>query len=464
MNKLIILPTVLIIIVAGFLTIPSEPTNSIVFEIPDTNESKIVVGDVELIISNDDITDITILDQILSEPPDITIPINSELPLSILNEVQYSFDEDIVTDKIAVNKYELLRTITYNDGSVDKQTTFSELISLDFLTLDDDPKEFDKGKISFKLTVPIQKPIRLAQGEFTFYYIESGESKNIKTVNYVFNTKSQSDVTDNTLTMLDNEIQLSSFLSSSSLGIHEFKVTLDKLFITYDDNSREYANPTTIYSVTIEKSNSQSIITNEDQNIRVWDYDIPLTISTATQSVTADTCVSSSSGSCTQYFQSFYKVASPKLGQITITNLDTNTELVRTDVVSKSSCINKINNVNINLCDSVGDGTKFTFILQRNNSYKISIGSPQNESFIINTPKTDDSYDYACLTTTTQTKIPTTKDLCQPHQFRTFSGDPENGSCSERYNTSRGQAWYNYGWRNVSFYDYDTQLTCNFPQ
>ena len=486
MIKLLIIISIIAVISFGYLLYPSEPDNTIIFETNKPNESKIVVGDVELLVSNDDIIPITIIDVLLSEPPDITIPLNSELPLTLLNEVQYSFDEDIIDDEITVNNYELTTTITYNDGSIVNQSSFIDLQSLDFLTLDGNTKEFDNGKLSIKLSVPIDKQIRLAQSEFTVNYVDS--NNNVKTIKNIFNTKSQSDVKDGMIIFLNDDIQFSSILNSSPLGTNKLVITLDKLFIVYNDNSREYANPNTIYSATIEKSNSQSIIATETGKIRVWDSDIPLTISTNTQSVTAETCVSSSSTGCTQYYQSFYKVTSPKLGQITITNLDTNNEIVRTDVVSESSCINKLNS-EINLCEKVGDGTKFTFMLQRDSQYKIEVGSPQNESFVINTPETDDTYNYTTLTATSKTALPQkpmTQEFCSSQFGAGYNGVTyndvtvknlgqvvnsdknlgDNGVCKIRYNISSGQAWYNYAWKIVTVpiqYEYSEQLTSNFP-
>jgi hypothetical protein len=234
---------VAIIAVIGFLSIPSEPTNSIVFEIPNTNESKIVVGDVELIVNNDDIVPVTIIDQIF-ESPDITIPLSSELPLSILNEVQYSFEEDVIDDEITVNKYVLNTVLTYNDGSESIQSSFVDLQSLDFITLNDMTKE-----------VPINKQIRLAQSEFTVNYVDS--NNNVKTLKNIFNTKTQSDVKDGMIVFLDDDIQFSSILNTSPTGINKLIISLDKLFIIYDDNSREYANPNKLYSAIIEKSNAQ---------------------------------------------------------------------------------------------------------------------------------------------------------------------------------------------------------------
>ena len=486
MKKIIIAITIIAVVSVGYLFYPNEPNDTIMFETSIPNESKIVVGDVELLVSNDDIIPTTVIDVLLSEPPDITIPLNSELPLTLLNEVQYSFEEDIVDDEITVNNYEITTTITYNDGSVVNQSSIVDLQSLDFLTLDDSTKEFDNGKLSFKLSVPISKQIRLAQSEFTVSYIDS--NNNVKTIKNIFNTKSQSDVKDDMIIFLDDDVQFSSILNSSPLGTNKLVLTLDKLFIVYNDNTREYANPNTIYSATIEKSNSQSIIATETGNIRVWDSDIPLTISTNTQSVTAETCVTSSSTGCTHYYQSYYKVASPKLGQITITNLDTNNEIVRTDVVSESSCINKLDS-EINLCESVGDGTKFTFMLQRDSQYKIEVGSPQNESFIINTPETDDTYNYTTLTATTQTALPQkamTQEWCSKQSGVGYNGvtydgmavnnlgnvvnsdiDKEDGKkCVQKYQSSRGQAWYNYGYRTLTIpieYEYSEQLTSNFP-
>ena len=218
-------------------------------------------------------------------------------------------------------------------------------------------------------------------------------------------------------------------------------------------------------------------------------YDIPLTISTSTQSVTAETCVTTSSTGCSQTYQSFYKVASPKLGHITIINLDTNNEMARTDVVSKSSCINNIVDSEINLCEQVGDGTKFTFMLQRDTQYRIEVGSPQNESFIINTPITDDSYNYTTLTTTTQTALPQktmTQEWCSKqtgvgynavmynkntvnNMGKVVNADKnlgDNGVCEVRYNISNGQAWYNFAWKAIYppiEYTYSEKLTSNFP-
>jgi len=499
-SKVILLVSVSAVLVMGFLLLPSEPSNTIVFEIPDTNESKIIVGDVELIVSNDNIVAVSIIDDVFDKPPDIIIPISSELPLSLLNEVQYSFEEDIIDDEITINKYELTTTITYNDGSESSQSSFVDLQSLDFLTLDDSTKEFDNGKLSFKLSVPINKQIRLAQSEFTLNYIEPNNT--VKEIKYIFNTKTQSDVKDDMIVFLDEDIKFASILTSLPLGTNELVLTLDKLFIIYDDNSREYASPDTLYSVTIEKSDSKYIITNETGNTEIWDSDIPLTVSTNTQSVTAETCVTSSSTGCTQSFQSFYKVVSPKLGQITITNLDNNNELVRTDVVSESSCINKLDS-EINLCESVGDGTKFTFMLQRDTSYKIEVGSPQNESFVINTPETDDSYNFTTLIATTQTALPQktmTQEWCSKQTGAGYNGvsytakSPtasdayyraertvyvnnlgevqnshlvmeDGGICTQKYNVSNGQNWYNYGYRTLTVpieYVYDDKLVSNF--
>jgi len=480
-NLKIIITVIVITVVLGFLFYPNEPNDTIMFETSNTNESKIKVGDVEFLVSNDDIVDVTIIDQLLSEPPDVTIPIDSELPLSFLNEVQYSFEEDVIADKeIAVNKYELT-TITYNDGSESEQSNFVDLQALDFLTLDNEQKEFDKGKLSFKLSVPINEQIRLAQSEFTVNFIDS--NNNVKTIKNIFNTKTQSDVKDGMIVFLDEDIQFESILNITPIGINKLTLTLDKLFIIYDDNSREYAIPKTLYSSIIEKSDSLTIITTETGNAKIWDSDLPLSISTSTQSVTAKTCVTSSSTGCTKYFESYYKVASPQLGQITITNLDTNNEIVRTDVVSESSCINKLDSKEINLCKQVGQGTKFTFMLQRDSSYNVKIGSPQNESFVINTPENYKEYEFNSLTATIESKIPSTQEWCSKQSGKGYNGVTYNGNtvnsmgkvvnahqnlgetgqCLVRYNISNGQSWYNYDWKTVEHFEYHDELISNFP-
>ena len=481
-NLKIIITVIVITVVLGFLFYPNdEPSNTIMFETSNTNESKIKVGDVEFLVSNDDIVDVTIFDQLLSEP-DVTIPIDSELPLSFLNEVQYSFEEDVIADKeIAVNKYELTTSITYNDGSESEQSNFVDLQALDFLTLDNEQKEFDKGKLSFKLSVPINEQIRLAQSEFTVNFIDS--NNNVKTIKNIFNKKTQSDVKDGMIVFLDEDIQFESILNITPIGINKLTLTLDKLFIIYDNNSREYASPKTLYSSIIEKSDSLTIITTETGTAKIWDSDLPLTISTSTQSVTAKTCVTSSSTGCTKYFESYYKVASPQLGQITIVDLKTNNEIVRTDVVSESSCINKLDSKEINLCKQVGQGTKFTFMLQRDSSYNVKIGSPQNESFVINTPENYKEYEFNSLTATIESKIPSTQEWCSKQSGKGYNGVTYNGNtvnsmgkvvnahqnlgetgqCLVRYNISNGQSWYNYDWKTVEHFEYHDELISNFP-
>ena len=504
MNKIVILTIVIAVSVIGFLSLPNNDNETIIFEIPETDKSKIIVGNVEITIDNDQINELSLYDQILpSETPDIVIPIDDKSPLSLLNQVEYSFEEDIIDDEITVNKYELTTTITYNDGSENKKSSFIELQSLDFLTLDDMEKEFDKGKLSFKLSVPINKQIRLAQSEFTVNFIDS--NSNVKTLKNIYNTKSQSDVKDGMIVFLDDNIQFSSILNTSPTGINKLIISLDKLFIIYDDNSREYANPNNLYSGIIEMSDSKYIITNELGSTKFWDSDIPLTISTSPQTVTAETCVTKSSTGCTKSFKDFYKVASPKLGQITITNLETNNEVVKTDsIIGKGACINKVDSP-INLCEKVGTGTKFTFMLQRDTSYRIEVGSPQNESFVIDTPETAETYDFTTLTTTTQTittsenQIPMSQAWCSQQSGAGRNGvsyDDGNyndrygygavfvrdignvinsdlnledgGTCTVKVQVSRGNAWYNYGYKTVTVpvqydYDYDEQITSNFP-
>ena len=404
MNKLILLPVIVIIAVIGFLSIPSEPTNSIVFEIPDTNESKIVVGDVELIVNNDDIVPVTIIDQIF-ESPDLTIPIDSELPPSILNEIQYSFEEENTLNDITINEYELFRTITFNDGSTDEQSTFTQLQALDFIALDNDVREINKGKISFKLTVPVQKPIRLAQSEFTVNYVDS--NNNVKKIKNIFNTKTQSDVKDGMIVLLDDDIQFDSILETSSLGKNKLIVTLDKLFIIYDDNSREYASPNTLYSAIIEKSNAQYIIKNESGvMVKLFDFDVPITISSNKQSITSTMCLSrQNTGGCAWQHSSGSTIPAPAMGSVTITNIKSGEIVAQMDSVNKGSCTTDYRfNIFSNqaYCSqnnyAVGGygGSSLGYLAQRGQSYEINISDPLT-SWIIDIPITGGEYKYSCI-------------------------------------------------------------------
>ncbi len=398
----------LVVVIIGimiFASIPDEETK-INFDIPDSTNSKVIVGDKEFLIPDDSVENIIIFDQLTLQNPDLILPINEEEPMTILNEIQYSFDE-VNTVDVVINEYDLVRTITFNDGSIDTKKTSTKLQSLDLVSIDDIQKEVGNGKVKFELIIPVDKKVKSSESKFSFYLIDLEDDTKIKDVKTVFNKMTESDVIDNTLIMLNDETNMSSLLSGSDFGNYEFKVVLDEMFIVYDDNSKEYANANTIYSTSIVKSDSQTFIENEDGiSVKSFDFDVPISISSNTQNVSASICLSKCQwGGCCSKSTTSTVIPAPAMGAVTIKNVSTGEIVAEMGAVANGSCrVDPDSWVfgNQSFCASASNarnltgGSSLAMSGQRGESYEINVSDP-NKSWIIDVPLVGGEFRYSCV-------------------------------------------------------------------
>jgi hypothetical protein len=330
-------------------------------------------------------------------------------PDLVVEEIKFNFSEETVVDA-RVTELELVRTITFDDNTKDTQSTKpTTLDALDFIAVKDDLREIGNGEISFDIDVPVEKEIRLSQAEFTFYYIEDNDPEKKRIVKTSFSQLEEVDVNDGVIQILLQDVELNPLLVNSGVGFHTLELVLEKFFIIYEDNSREFVTPLqTIYSIEIEKSDSQTIKKDEAGNlVKSFDFDVPITISSNHQGVAADMCLSRcrGGGCCSHYFTSAI-IPAPSMGAVTITNLETN-KVVASSPAVKGVCTNtdyRFNSISANLsnCKAVSGGGGLGFSAQRGQSYEIHVADP-NKTWTINVPESGGSFTYSCIDSKTAT-------------------------------------------------------------
>lgn len=333
-----------------------------------------------------------VLQSIFSQEPDFEV-----------DDVQIFIDEISInntTDVTVSRNLELERIIIFDDGSTDKKTINSasfETPIFDFTALVDDSRPLSNGKINLILSVDVEKEIEKTEGEFTVFF--GSDKKIIKTIQ---STHLQSDVINKKLTLFNEVIDIKSLMLSKSEGIYPLELRLEKLFIIFKDNSREFVNPLQVlYTINFEKNLAKSIIKDEVNGfVKVYDFDVPITISANAQSVTSLFCLSSyRGGGCASTYSQTAIIPAPSLGIVTIT--DSNGLTVATKPSMGAGYCTQTQSYALvqglsNCLAVAGGGGSLTFNAQRGQSYKISVSDP-SKSWTVNIPESGGSFSYSCI-------------------------------------------------------------------
>ncbi len=356
-----------------------------------------------------------------------------ESPDMVIDEIEYSFKEiDLVN--VEVKTMELIRTFTFDDNSQDIKNISSgvlDSVSLDFLAVKDDSRPLTNGKIKFDLKVPITKEVSIIEGQFS---VGLGDNV-IKTI--VINMDN-SDVVNGKITLLSNEFQMNQILSNLPDGVHTLEVRLDKLFIVYEDFSREYSNPlSVIYSVDFEKSSAQTIKKNEQGHFtKTFDFDVPITVSANQQSASVQVCLSGcrGGGCCITYSQGGV-IPAPALGLVTVTDISTGEVVASKPPMGAGYCTGQgfgytVLSGSLTQCSSSsGGGGSLGFSAQRGESYRVTVSDP-SASWVIDVPESGGAYNYSCV--------------------------------DARSATQTGTSYGNYG-TSAGIYSISSVRSCNFP-
>lgn len=420
----VILVTPIILILIGFVWFDSSIESKSKYEQIDEINSKIYTGNTEIIVPTEKIEQISILDNIIpSESPDLVVTIDESEPPSILNEIKYSITEPEPMEN-KINEYEVRVKVIYNDNSYDIIENKKELQSLDFIAIRDELKEISNGKIELTLTVPIEKEIKISENIMTVYFDEFScnqenpptelnssidcntklnptNSKNAR-IAQEYATKYPADVIDNKL-IYKIDVDLNPILKNAPNGIHSLIINLEKLFILYDDGTKEYANPyNTIYKTEIEISDSESIIKNNGLPEKIYDSDVPITISTNKQSVQAIMCLSNyRGGGCASQYTTSSIIPAPALGYVKITNLETNEIVAEMNPTEAGRCnadyrYFPLGNQAFCAENSVTESRSLSYNAQRGQTYQINVSDPYS-SWTIEIPMLGGEYHYSCV-------------------------------------------------------------------
>jgi hypothetical protein len=315
-------------------------------------------------------------------------------PTYSIGEVNYYVDE-IKSPDIPSKKLQLERVITFDDGSQDTKLVQNDLLKLDFISLKDDSRPI--SKLHLKITLPITREIDSSEGEFSVIFDGT-------VINFQTPRKTNADVKDGLLTIYDQTIDLKQQLSTKPSGSYVLDFKLGKFFIIDADNSRQYANPSLLYTITLVKSTSQSLVKNESGDfVKVFDFDVPITISANSQKVSGTMCLSAcrGGGCCQSYTKETY-IPSPAIGSMTITDLKTNKVVASSPAIPAGVCASSDSRYSggiyggLSVCDSVTGGGSLSFNAQRGQSYKITVSDPAT-SWIINVPESGGAYNYSCI-------------------------------------------------------------------
>ena len=323
-------------------------------------------------------------------------------PDFVIEDVKVFVDE--IAEPPKAKSFELERTFTFDDGTFQKDIVKASLLEqvnlsgLDFVALKNDERSLSNGSINLKLTVKVDKEIERAEGEFVIFF---GSNKDIvSTISLHLN---HADVVDSNLLVFDRTIQLSNLLASKSEGIHTLELRLDELFIIYKDNSREFANPSQIlYTIDFEKNIAKSIIKNEEgKNMKIFDFDVPITISANPQIVLSGFCNTYyKAGGCASSYSRETFIPAPALGSVTITD-KAGKIVAEKPAKSAGYCLINAGRYLYGSSDCVSvepsaGGGSLSFNAQRGESYKITVSDPV-KSWTVNVPESGGSFSFSCV-------------------------------------------------------------------
>ena len=324
----------------------------------------------------------------------------NDQPDFIIDQVEYSIDEQ-QTPNVTVKTLDLTRTFTFDDGSTDVEeidSSIVESVSLDFLAIKEDNRPLTNGKIKFDLEIPVTKDVSVSEGQFSI-------GLNDKVIKTIIVDLSQSDVVDGKLQIFTTDFQIKQILSNLPDGIHTLEIRLDKMFVVYDDFSREFSNPSQIvYSVELEKNSAKTIKKNEQGHFtKTFDFDVPITVSANSQSVKTSICLSSCKGGgcCSTHSATGY-IPAPAMGSVTITDVSTGEVVASKDATNAGGCKTRdyrLSSItgNQNVCTTVIGGGGVGFNAQRGESYRIDVSDPK-ASWTIEVPESGGSFSYSCKT------------------------------------------------------------------
>lgn len=363
---------------------------------PDENQLQIQADFLNIEVEEmlDGATSQLVFTDAFDSPPDL-----------VIEEIEFRFDEQDLTE-VQVKPLNLVRTITFDDGTEDTSTIPTvTLESLNFLAIAEDSRPLNNGKIKFSLEMPIDetKTVRQIEGDFSIGLDDM-------VVKSIFTKLKLSDIVDNNAVLLSTELNLNTLLNSKSVGLHTLNVRLDKLFVIYEDESREYSNPNQeLYTIQFEKNDQKTIKKDEHgQFVKVFDFDVPITVSANTQSVSVSVCLSKcwSGGCCQTYTYSVgaYSggiIPAPALGVVTITDISTGEVVASKPASGAGYCSGQgfgypiISGVT--QCRAVsGGGGSLGFSAQRGESYRVTVSDP-SASWVIDVPETGGAYNYSCV-------------------------------------------------------------------
>lgn len=353
-----------------------------------------------------------------------------------IDEIEYSFDEIELVD-VVVKPLSLTRTFTFDDGSTDVELIDSstlDAVSLDFLAISNDVRPLTNGKVKFQLEIPVSKDIDLLHGEFTVGL----NDKVIKSI-FVDKTSISSSTTESDVTLLlfSEEFNIKQILSNLPDGDHTLEIRLDELYVIHDDNSREYSNPLEIlYSVSLEKNSAKTIKKNEQGFFtKVFDFDVPITISANTQSTSVSVCLSGCrGGGCCQTYSESGTIPAPALGAVTITDVSTGEIVASKDAGGAGYCSSGFGRAvlsgGLTQCrTTAGGGGSLGFSAQRGESYLVTVSDP-SASWTIDVPEDGGAFNYSCV--------------------------------DSKSRTQTGTSWGNYG-TSRPIYSISSERVCGFP-
>lgn len=351
-----------------------------------------------------------------------------------IEEVDFYFDEqnifkDNSTNSFSAKELVLTRTLTYDDGTQNIDTikpSFLNTVSLDFIAVKDDIRPIANGKINYQLSLDVTKEISIADGEFSIFF----DQGNVK---LIVKKLTNADVKNGKLIIFDQTLELNNLIATSSPGLHKLELRLDKFFIIYADNSREYANPNQIlHTVEFEKNLDKTIKKDEYGNyVKVFDFDVPITVSASAQSVKVSYCLSGCrGGGCCSSYSDTGVVPAPPLGAVSITDLSTNKIVAHAPASPGGSCYGSFGYTllsgSLTSCRYSEGGSSLAFNAQRGQSYRIDVTDPL-KSWVINVPESGGAYHYSCITDAT--KEDTQSQSCT-----------QNGGCTTIYSISSSRS------------------------
>lgn len=303
----------------------------------------------------------------------------------------FVFEEESIVNDVSQREFILERTLTFDDGSTSTETVNTKFNALDYISQSGVIKSIQNGKIGIKLVLPVDKIIEKGYGEFTVYVDDMYVTEIINGFSNV----------DSDLIVFEKEFTVGSLLNNKPVGTHTFNVRLNEFYLTYEDNTRLYATPDTIYSIEFEKNDSQSIIKNESGNYqKAFDFDSPIIISANSNGYQELLCLSACrGGGCCSSYSVGVVVPPPAMGSVKIKNIETGEIVAQKEAVSKGVCLQNESRLIypfVSECKTSSSGSSLIYNAQRGQSYEIAISDP-NTSFIIKIPESGGSFNYSCV-------------------------------------------------------------------